>query len=104
MPTRRDPALAAKFPEPPRPLRQPRRRRAPPLRAGTGRDAATAPADQTVEKLGARAKGVEFEIPTYKYEAIFRKQEELLEKPRNPRRSSSPRSTRSRDQDERGAA
>jgi hypothetical protein len=35
--------------------------------------------DQTVEKLGARAKGVEFEVPTYKYEAIFKKQDELLE-------------------------
>ena len=32
-----------------------------------------------MEKLGARAKGMEFEIPAYKYEAIFRKPEELLE-------------------------
>jgi hypothetical protein len=37
--------------------------------------------DQTAEKLGARAKGVEYEIPAYKYESIFKKQEELLEKP-----------------------
>lgn len=76
--TRRDPELAAKFPEPtPAP--------------GTSPPAATpvpaAPAtpaklpDQTAETLGARAKGVEYEIPAYKYEAIFKKQEELLEKP-----------------------
>jgi Domain of unknown function (DUF4340) len=73
--TRRDPELAAKFPEAPatsaaKPAATP--------------EAATPPsgmaADQTAEKLGARAKGMEFEIPVYKYEAIFRKPEELLEK------------------------
>jgi len=36
--------------------------------------------DQTVERLAARVKGVEFEIPIYKYEALFRTQEDLLEK------------------------
>jgi len=80
--TRRDPELAAKFPEPPA--------AAPPApAAGTSpaagpaaapAPAAAKPADQTVEKLGARAKGMEFEIPAYKYEAIFRKPEDLLEK------------------------
>jgi hypothetical protein len=74
--TRRDPELAAKFPEapaakPPAP--------ATPAAPAVAKPAAK-PADQTVEKLGARAKGVEFEIPAYKYEAIFRKPEELLEK------------------------
>jgi hypothetical protein len=79
--TRRDPALAAKFPEAPAatPAAAPP---APPAPAVT--PVATKPADQTAEKLGARAKGVEFEIPAYKYEAIFRKQEELLEKPPEP--------------------
>jgi hypothetical protein len=74
--TRRDPQLAAKFPAPPPDPVVP-----PP--AGVAAPAAppeTAKApDQTVEKLGARAQGVEYEVPTYKYEAIFKKQEELLE-------------------------
>jgi len=73
--TRRDPALAAKFPEPaPAPVVPPPPGVAPPAPAAT----AKAP-DQTAERLGARAKGVEYEIPTYKYEAIFKKQEDLLE-------------------------
>lgn len=38
-----------------------------------------APADHTVERLTARAQGVEFEIPVYKYEAIFKPYEDLLE-------------------------
>lgn len=82
--TRRDPELAAKFPEapaapPPAAATTPAATPAPPPAA-----AAAKPADQTVEKLGARAKGMEFEIPAYKYEAIFRKPEELLEKPPEP--------------------
>ncbi|MEO8063234.1 MAG: DUF4340 domain-containing protein [Pseudomonadota bacterium] len=40
--------------------------------------AAQAPAG--IERLATRAKGVEYEIPVYKYEAIFKPQEELLEK------------------------
>ena len=77
---RRDPALAAKFPEaPPTPSATPA---ATPVATP---DAATPPAakaaDQTAEKLGARATGMEFEIPAYKYESIFRKPEELFEKP-----------------------
>jgi len=70
---RRDPELAAKFPEAPAPA-------APAAPAAAPATPAAKPADKTAEKLGARAKGMEFEIPAYKYEAIFRKQEELLEK------------------------
>ena len=100
--TRRDPQLAAKFPEPA------------PARPATSPPAATpvpaapaAPAkapDQTAETLGARAKGLEYEIPAYKYEAIFKKQEELLEPApaREGRRRSSALAS-SRDQDQRGA-
>ncbi len=42
------------------------------------------PADQSVERLAARARGVEFEIPLYKYESLFKPQEELLEKKPEP--------------------
>jgi hypothetical protein len=88
---RRDPALAVKTPpaapaapEPPEPPAA-----TPPAPAATptaipAAPAVAKPADQTVEKLGTRARGVEFEIPAYKYESIFRKQEELLEKPPEP--------------------
>jgi hypothetical protein len=68
---RRDPQLAAKFPEP-----------APaPAAAVTAAapEAPAKPADQTVEKLERRAKGLEYEIPAYKYDAIFKKLDELLE-------------------------
>jgi len=76
--TRRDPQLAAQFPEPaPDPVVAPPAGITPPP-APAATAAAKAP-DQTVEKLGARAKGVEYEVPTYKYEAIFKKQDELLE-------------------------
>jgi Domain of unknown function (DUF4340) len=49
-------------------------------------DAAQAakPADQTVERLTARGKGAEFEIPLYKYESLFKPQEDLLEKKPEP--------------------
>jgi len=80
--TRRDPALAAKFPEPPPPPAIAPSPSAMPVPA-----APTMPAkapDQTVEKLGLRAQGVEYEIPAYKYEALFKKQEELLEQPASP--------------------
>jgi len=74
--TRRDPALAAKFPEPPPPPVVP-----PPAGVAVtpAPDSTPKTVDQTAEKLAARAKGVEYEVPTYKYEAIFKKQEELLE-------------------------
>jgi hypothetical protein len=35
---------------------------------------------KTVERLASRTQGLEFEIPVYKYEAIFRPYEDLLEK------------------------
>ena len=76
--TRRDPELAAKFPPPP-PSPINAAPAATPVPAAPVTPA-TLP-DRTVEKLGARSKGVEYEIPAYKYEAIFKKQEELLEKP-----------------------
>jgi len=75
---RRDPALAAKFPEPaPAPATSPPA--ATPVPAAPATPAKLP--DQTAETLGARAQGMEYEIPAYKYEAIFKKQEELLEKP-----------------------
>jgi hypothetical protein len=74
----RDPSLAAKFPE--APAATPPAAAAAPAAAPAATPAAAKPADQTVEKLAARANGMEFEIPAYKYEAIFRKPEDLLEK------------------------
>ncbi len=44
--------------------------------------AAAQPAD--VERLAARARGVEYEVPVYKYDALFKPQEELLEKKAEP--------------------
>jgi hypothetical protein len=38
-----------------------------------------APRDETTERLTARAAAVEFEVPAYKYDAIFKPYEELLE-------------------------
>jgi hypothetical protein len=64
----RDAALAAQFPAP-----------APAAPAAT--PAPPKPSTQTVERLTARVSGVEFEIPAYKYDALFKPQEELLEKP-----------------------
>jgi hypothetical protein len=90
--TRRDADLAAKFAVPPPapdakavPEAKPAAN-ATPVAASAPASApaptpAPAPADKTVERLGARATGVEYEIPSYKYEAIFKQQEELLEKP-----------------------
>ena len=73
----RDPALAARF-APATPAKPD---------AGSAATPATPAAekpvteDKTTERLMARAQGVEFEIPVYKYEAIFKPYEELLEKP-----------------------
>ena len=61
----------------PRPRRPPARPRPLPFRQH--RPSPAKVPDKTVETLGARAKGLEYEIPAYKYEAIFKKQEELLE-------------------------
>jgi hypothetical protein len=81
---RRDPELAAKFPAP-----APATPAATPSAPATPASAPAAtpaakPADQWAERLAARARSVEYEIPSYKYEAIFKKQEELLEKPVSP--------------------
>jgi hypothetical protein len=84
----RDAALAAKFPEPVAPVTP-----AVADKAATAPAAVTPaptspavvkPADQTAERLASRAKGVEYEVPAYKYEAIFKKQDELLEKSPEP--------------------
>ena len=80
----RDPELAAKFPE--ASAAKPAAVPAPAVAATPAATPAPAPeaakpADKSAEKLEARAKGVEFEIPVYKYEAIFRKADELYEKP-----------------------
>jgi hypothetical protein len=70
----RDPKLAAQFPEAPAAAAKP-----------------ASPADRTVERLAARTKGVEFEIPAYKYEGIFKKQEDLLEKLPEPAKKAAPK-------------
>ena len=82
----RDAALAAKFPEPaapaPTPAVTPAAPGATPPAPPAGAPAAATPPkppDQTAEQLAARARGLEFEIPLYKYETLFRKQEDLLE-------------------------
>ena len=78
----RDAALAAQFPAPV-PAAAPASA-SPADKDKPAAPAATAappkPASQTVERLAARVAGVEFEIPSYKYEALFKPQEELLEK------------------------
>jgi hypothetical protein len=84
----RDATLAAKFAEPPAPAPAatpvtpaPDAAAAPyPAPAAGEPPAVTAPkpADQTVERLATRAKGIEFEIPAYKYESLFKPQEQLL--------------------------
>ena len=84
----RDAELATKFSPPAPTPATPAPALAPPPPAGEAIANAPAPAterpaaeDRTTERLEARAKDVEFEIPVYKYEAIFRPYEELLEKP-----------------------
>ena len=76
-----DAALAAKFAAAPA--------AAPATAPAAGPNATPAPASAAkpaaqpavdVERLEARTQGVEYEIPAYKYEAIFKPQEELLEK------------------------
>jgi hypothetical protein len=79
----RDPALAAQFPEaatPPAPA-TPATAAAKPV---ADKPAEPKPAAKTVERLAARANGVQFEIPAYKYDALFKPLEELLEKPPAP--------------------
>jgi hypothetical protein len=82
----RDPALAAQFPEPA--AEKPAAAapaagtdaKAAPAPAPSPAAAAAKPADQSAERLAARSRGLEFEIPLYKYESIFKPLEELLEK------------------------
>ncbi|MBC8026794.1 MAG: DUF4340 domain-containing protein [Steroidobacteraceae bacterium] len=91
---RRDPALAAQFPpetlaeakpaDPKAPEPKAPEPKAPePKAAATKPEAQTPdapkPSTTTVERLSTRASGVEFEIPAYKYESIFKAQEDLLE-------------------------
>ena len=88
----RDAALAAQFPEPPPPA--PATPAAPASTVGAAPAAtAAAPAktpDQSAERLAARARGLEFEIPLYKYETLFRKQEDLLEPKVDPAAKTGP--------------
>jgi Domain of unknown function (DUF4340) len=83
-----DAALAAQFAPPA--AAKPSAAAAAPTATPTGPAVPATPATATaaaapkpafdVERLAARAKGVEFEIPVYKYESIFKPQDELLEK------------------------
>jgi hypothetical protein len=47
--------------------------------APAGPAAPATPGKKIAERIAARAQGVEFEVPGYKYEALFRPYEELLE-------------------------
>jgi hypothetical protein len=82
----RDPALAAHFPAPApaAPAAAPEKAATPAASPAASAAPATPPppkpSAQTVEHLAARVSGVEFEIPSYKYDALFKPQEELLEK------------------------
>lgn len=85
----RDAELAAKFAPPAPTPATPAPTVAPPPPAGeaiaaapTTTDKPPPVEDRSTERITARAQGVEFEIPVYKYDAIFRPYEELLE-PRN---------------------
>ena len=49
--------------------------------AATSTDKAT---EAQAQALAARTQGWEFEIPAYKYDAIFRPLEDLLQKPPEP--------------------
>ena len=50
-----------------------------PVAAADATAPAAKPADQTAERLATRAQGIEFEIPLYKYDSLFKPQEQLLE-------------------------
>jgi Domain of unknown function (DUF4340) len=84
----RDATLAAQFPEAPAPAATPLTPAAKPA-AVTPAAAPAAPKDATAERLGVRAKGVEYEIPVYKYDSLFKTQEELLEKLPGPTKKKS---------------
>jgi hypothetical protein len=75
----RDADLAAKFATPPaapEPAASPEAAATPPAAAA---EKPVEPGTHSVERIQARAQGVEFEIPIYKYEAIFKPIEDLLE-------------------------
>lgn len=82
----RDPALAARF-APATPASPPAAPAPAPAAGGANAvppvPTAEKPAteDKSAERIMARSQGVEFEIPVYKYEAIFKPYEELFEKP-----------------------
>ncbi len=78
----RDPALAAKFAPPPaaaKPAENAADKAEAPPAAKPEPRTAEEPGAHTVERLASRVNGVEFEIPLYKYEALFKPLEELLE-------------------------
>jgi len=88
----RDAALAAQFPDataekpapasPASPAKD--AKAAPAPAAADAAKAATRPANQDAERLAARATGLEYEIPLYKYETLFKPLEDLLEKKPEP--------------------
>ena len=88
----RDPALAAQFPEPP--VEKPAApspaaatdaaKPATPAATPAPAAAPAKPADRNAERLAARSNGLEFEIPLYKYDSIFKPLEDLLEKKPEP--------------------
>jgi hypothetical protein len=83
----RDPALAAQFPEAPagKSADMPAAdSKAPAPAAAADANKPAAPPDQSAERVAARAKGLEYEIPLYKYESIFKPLEDLLEKKPEP--------------------
>jgi hypothetical protein len=86
----RDPALAARFAPTPAAPAVPATPANPSAAPAANAATAAAPVptaekpateDKTTERIASRAQGVEFEIPVYKYEAIFKPYDELLEKP-----------------------
>lgn len=77
---RRDPTLAARFPADKPVETKPADTKPAGAKPDEPKAAETAkPSATTVERLSVRAQGVEFEIPSYKYDSIFKPQEELLE-------------------------
>ena len=82
----RDPALAAQFPAatPTPATPTPAAPAAAAPAAAKPGAAEPKPAAKTVERLAARSAGVQYEIPVYKYDALFKPEEELLEKPPAP--------------------
>jgi hypothetical protein len=72
---RRDAALAARFPA--------EKAAAPATPTAPAEPQASA---KTVERLATRAAGLEFEIPGYKFDSIFKSQEDLLEPKPEPKK------------------